>query len=124
MTFKILMRAYPLLQQFLQLSGNAQQSYQLYKFLKQIQEDVDFYVQEEKKLIEKHAANVEQDGQISFDDKENQKLFSQEINNLQNMELPQLMNTITIPLKSIQNIQLTPADFYLLENIINFVEEE
>ena len=34
MTFKILMRAYPLLQQFLQLSGNAQQSYQLYKFLK------------------------------------------------------------------------------------------
>lgn len=124
MTFKILMRAYPLLQQFLQLSGNAQQSYQLYKFLKQIQEDVDFYVQEEKKLIEKYAANVEQDGQISFDDKENQKLFSQEINNLQNMELPQLMNTITIPLKSIQNIQLTPADFYLLENIINFVEEE
>ena len=124
MTFKILMRAYPLLQQFLQLSGNAQQSYQLYKFLKQIQEDVDFYVQEEKKLIEKYAANVDQDGQISFDDKENQKLFSQEINNLQNMELPQLMNTITIPLKSIQNIQLTPADFYLLENIINFVEEE
>ena len=124
MTFKILMRAYPLLQQFLQLSGNAQQSYQLYKFLKQVQEDVDFYVQEEKKLIEKYAANVEQDGQISFDDKENQKLFSQEINNLQNMELPQLMNTITIPLKSIQNIQLTPADFYLLENIINFVEEE
>ena len=124
MTFKILMRAYPLLQQFLQLSGNAQQSYQLYKFLKQIQEDVDFYVQEEKKLIEKYAANVEQDGQISFEDKENQKLFSQEINNLQNMELPQLMNTITIPLKSIQNIQLTPADFYLLENIINFVEEE
>ena len=124
MTFKILMRAYPLLQQFLQLSGNAQQSYQLYKFLKQIQEDVDFYVQEEKKLIEKYAANVEQDGQISFNDKENQKLFSQEINNLQNMELPQLMNTITIPLKSIQNIQLTPADFYLLENIINFVEEE
>lgn len=124
MTFKILMRAYPLLQQFLQLSGNAQQSYQLYKFLKQIQEDVDFYVQEEKKLIEKYAANVNTDGQISFDDKENQKLFSQEINNLQNMELPQLMNTITIPLKSIQNIQLTPADFYLLENIINFVEEE
>lgn len=124
MTFKILMRAYPLLQQFLQLSGNAQQSYQLYKFLKQIQEDVDFYVQEEKKLIEKYAANVDTDGQISFDDKENQKLFSQEINNLQNMELPQLMNTITIPLKSIQNIQLTPADFYLLENIINFVEEE
>ena len=124
MTFKILMRVYSLLQQFLQLSGNAQQSYQLYKFLKQIQEDVDFYVQEEKKLIEKYAANVEQDGQISFDDKENQKLFSQEINNLQNMELPQLMNTITIPLKSIQNIQLTPADFYLLENIINFVEEE
>lgn len=124
MTFKILMRAYPLLQQFLQLSGNAQQSYQLYKFLKQIQEDVDFYVQEEKKLIEKYSANVDTDGQISFDDKENQKLFSQEINNLQNMELPQLMNTITIPLKSIQNIQLTPADFYLLENIINFVEEE
>ena len=35
------------------------------------------------------------------------------------MELSQLMNIITIPLKSIQNIQLTPADFYLLENIIH-----
>ena len=55
MTFNLLLKLSIVLQKFYQSSLNAKISYSLYKLLKKIQEELDFYSKEEEKLIETYA---------------------------------------------------------------------
>ena len=123
MTFKTILNAFPKLQQFFKVYLRTYISYSLYKLLKACQNEIDFYAEEEKKLIEKYG-NISEQGDITFSEEKNKTKFLEEIEKLQKLEIEKEIKKISIPLDSIQSLALSPADFYALENLIDFVEEE
>ena len=122
MTLNLLLKISVILQKFYQSSLNANISYSLYKLLKKIQEELDFYSKEEEKLIETYADGIDEKGKVIFSDEQKKKMFFNEIEKLQNTNIDLNFSKINISLSDIQNIKLTPSDFYLLENIINFID--
>ena len=122
MTFNLLLKLSIVLQKFYQSSLDAKISYSLYKLLKKIQEELDFYSKEEEKLVETYADGIDENGKVIFSDEQKKKMFFNEIEKLQNTNIDLDFSKIDISLADIQNIKLTPSDFYLLENIINFID--
>ena len=122
MTFNLLLKLSIVLQKFYQSSLDAKVSYSLYKLLKKIQEELDFYSKEEEKLVETYADGIDENGKVIFSDEQKKKMFFNEIEKLQNTNIDLDFSKIDISLADIQNIKLTPSDFYLLENIINFID--
>ena len=123
MTFNLLLKLSIVLQKFYQSSLDAKISYSLYKLLKRIQEELDFYAKEEEKLVEIYADGIDEKGKVIFSDEQKKKMFFNEIEKLQNTNIDLDFSKIDISLADIQNIKLTPSDFYLLENIINFIDD-
>ena len=122
MTLNLLLKVSVVLQKFYQFSLNAKLSYSLYKILKKIQEELAFYSQEEEKLVETYAEGIDEKGKVIFSDEQKKKMFFNEIEKLQNTNVDLQFDKINVSLNDIQNVQLAPSDFYLLENIINFVD--
>ena len=122
MTLNLLLKISVILQKFYQFSLDAKISYSLYKLLKKIQEELDFYSKEEEKLVETYADGIDEKGKVIFSDEQKKKMFFNEIEKLQNTNIDLDFSKIDISLADIQNIKLTPSDFYLLENIINFID--
>ena len=122
MTFNLLLKLSIVLQKFYQSSQKEKISYSLYKLLKKIQEELDFYSKEEEKLVETYADGIDEKGKVIFSDEQKKKMFFNEIEKLQHTNIDSDFSKIHIPLAAIQNIKLTPSDFYLLENIINFID--
>ena len=122
MTFNVSLKLSIVLQKFYQSSLDAKISYSLYKLLKRIQEELDFYAKEEEKLVEIYADGIDEKGKVIFSDEQKKKMFFNEIEKLQNTNIDLDFSKIDISLADIQNIKLTPSDFYLLENIINFID--
>ena len=122
MTLNLLLKVSVVLQKFYQFSLNAKLSYSLYKLLKKIQEELDFYSKEEEKLVETYADGIDENGKVIFSDEQKKKMFFNEIEKLQNTNVDLQFDKINVSLNDIQNVQLAPSDFYLLENIINFVD--
>lgn len=124
MTLNLLLKISVVLQKFYQSSLDAKISYSLYKLLKKIQEELDFYSKEEEKLVETYADGIDEKGKVIFSDEQKKKMFFSEIEKLQNTNIDLNFSKIDICLNDIQNIQLAPSDFYLLENIINFIDSD
>lgn len=124
MTFNLLLKLSIVLQKFYQSSLDAKISYSLYKLLKKIQEELDFYSKEEEKLVETYADGIDEKGKVIFSDEQKKKMFFNEIEKLQNTNIDLDFSKIDISLVDIQNIKLAPSDFYLLENIINFIDTD
>ena len=122
MTLNLLLKVSVVLQKFYQFSLNAKLSYSLYKLLKKIQEELDFYSKEEEKLVETYADGIDEKGKVIFSDEQKKKMFFNEIEKLQNTNIDLDFSKIDISLADIQNIKLAPSDFYLLENVINFID--
>ena len=122
MTLNLLLKISVILQKFYQSSLNAKIYYSLYKLLKKIQEELDFYSKEEEKLVETYADGIDEKGKVIFSDEQKKKMFFNEIEKLQNTNIDLNFSKIDISLIDIQDIKLTPSDFYLLENIINFID--
>ena len=122
MTFNLLLKLSIVLQKFYQSSLDAKISYSLYKLLKKIQEELEFYSKEEEKLVETYADGIDENGKVIFSDEQKKKMFFNEIEKLQNTNIDLDFSKIDISLADIQKIKLTPSDFYLLENIINFID--
>lgn len=123
MTFNLLLMLSPILQKFSQIVLDVTISYPVYKILKEVQEELIFYRQEEEKLVETYAEGINEKGEVLFSNEGKKQMFLNEIEKLQNTEVTLKNSKIQIPLKSIEKIQLSPSDFYLLENIIDFVGE-
>ena len=122
MTFNLLLKLSIVLQKFYQSSLDAKISYSLYKLLKKIQEELDFYSKEEEKLVETYEDGIDEKGKVIFSDEQKKKMFFNEIEKLQNTNIDLDFSKIDISLIDIQNIKLAPSDFYLLENVINFID--
>lgn len=105
-------------------------SYELSKLRKQVDEEVNFYVEEEKKIVESYASKDENGkpifldgGRIKLDSLEAKNNFEKEISELRELEIDKI-SKVTISsndFKSEDDIP-TPNEILALEVLIDFKE--
>lgn len=107
-------------------------SYKIAKALKSLEEQTDFYTNEEKKLVDEYAVRDKKTGQIvvldgnriKFEDDKKAIEFNKKLIELQKTEVD-IFDTITIRQSDFKNneLDLTPNDILQLEGFINFVDD-
>ena len=105
-------------------------SYELSKLRKQVDEEVNFYVEEEKKIVESYASKDENGkpifldgGRIKLDSLEAKNNFEKEISELRELEIDKISKVIisSNDFKSEEDIP-TPNEILALEVLIDFKE--
>ena len=111
--------AYGALKELSQLKLPIKTAYAVYKMLKKADECYNFFVTEERKLIEKHGGVVEQTtGRISFNDAGANAAFQAEYMELHNLDIDWDLAPIQLDLDALDDCKLTPSDFALLAEFI------
>lgn len=98
---------------------------------KKVEEECDFYLKEEKKLVDEYAVKdkdgnpIVNEGRISLPDLETKEKFEAEIAKLRDLEIDSIEKVTLLDkdFKSTDDIP-TPQEVLLLECIIDFKEEE
>lgn len=108
--------------------NNFTTSYAIAKAVKEINGHKEFYISEEKKIVEAYASK-DKDGQvivmdgnrIKFDNMENAQKFNSEISNLQKTEID-IFEPIELKLSDFKDgdMNLTPNDIMALDGFIVF----
>lgn len=119
-TYQKMFNAYPMLQKLVTMELPVKVSYQLYKIGKKIEDEKNFFVQEEKKLIEKYGGEVDAVGKINFKDEKNKEPFIKEYQELNNLEIKDLDSLpIKINIEDL-NIKLSALEISMLDGVIDF----
>lgn len=119
-TYQKMFNVYPMLQKLITMELPVKVSYQLYKVGKKIEDEKNFFVQEEKKLIEKYHGEVDAVGKINFEDDKNKESFIKEYQELNNLEIKDLDSLpIKINIEDL-NIKLSALEISVLDGVIDF----
>lgn len=121
MTVQQMFNSLPILQRVMELKMPLNYAYAIYNLAKQINDKRDFFIKEERKLIEQFQAEILENGNIRFKTLEEQEQFSLEHANLMQCELDDL-KCIEIPLECLKDASFTPMELLSLEGAINFIE--
>ena len=113
-----MLNAIPVLDKLMTCKLPVKKAYEVYSLAKQIKEQREFFINEEKKLIEKFNAEVTQEGYIQFKTGDDQLNFSNEHKSLLDFEVE--LQILEIAFDELKEIELTPNDMILLEGVINF----
>ena len=103
-------------------------AYELSKLRKQVDEEVNFYIEEEKKIVEAYASKDEngtpiflEGGRIKLDSVEVKNSFEKDINELRNLEIDKISKVSISPADFKDDIP-TPNEILALEVLIDFKE--
>ena len=121
MTIQQILNAYPIVKKLIDFKLPIQKAYKIYFLAKQINDKRDFFINEEKKLIELYNAEVDQTGQVSFKTEEEKTNFLQDYSKLLNYNIDDI-NTINLEINELKDIELSPKELILLEGLINFID--
>lgn len=121
MTQKQMFSIIPVLQKLVGIKLPLKNSYAIYRLAKEIDAQKDFFIEEEKKLVEKYNGLISPEGRITFEDVNSYEPFTKEYVELNELEVSL---TETLPIKinldSVESNELTPADFLALDGVIDF----
>jgi hypothetical protein len=121
MTQKQMFNIIPTLQKLVGIKLPIKSSYAIFRLSKEIDSQKDFFIEEERKLIDKYKGSVDETGRITFKEQSNFEPFIKEYTELNNTEVvikEQL--PIVIKLDAVEDGNFAPADFLTLEGIIDF----
>lgn len=124
MNYQTMLSIIPTLQELVSAKLPLKASYALFALAKEVNTQKDFFVEEERKLIEKYNATVTPQGQISFGDKiEDRKGFLKDYTELNEMEVS--LNTqlpIVIKMEDVNgtDLKVSAADLMALSGIVDF----
>lgn len=121
MTVQQMLNSLPILQKVMELKLPIKKAHGIYVLAKQINEQREFFINEEKKLIDKFNAEVLEGGSIRFKTPEEQAQFVKEHANLMNYEVSDL-KTIELSFDELGDTEFTPIDILALEGVIDFKE--
>lgn len=110
----------PTLQKLMECRMPIKIAQKVYFLAKQINEQKDFFINEERKLVEQFNAEVAESGLVTFKSDEDKINFLTARAELQDAELLEV-EPIEIGLDLVENIELTPQDLMVLNGTINFI---
>lgn len=120
MTVQKMLAALPVLNRMMELKLPIKKAHAVYSLAKQINEQREFFINEEKKLIEKFNAEILDGGNIRFKDAESQVGFMTEHNALMHYEVDAA--AIDLSFEDLGDSEFTPVELMQLEGVINFVD--
>jgi hypothetical protein len=109
------------LQALMELKLPVKSAYEIYNLAKQINDKRDFFIKEEKKIIDKFNAEVLENGSLQFKTVEDQQGFVKEHEELMNCELDDI-KTVELKISELKNIELTAADIATLDGVVVFID--
>ena len=121
MTALEMLNALPCIQKLMDLKLPVKKAFKVYSLAKQINEQRDFFINEEKKLIEKFQGVVDERGMITFNSVEDQQAFSREHNELMSFVLEGI-EPIELSFADLGDAEFTPMELAILEGVINFID--
>lgn len=121
MTVQQMLNSVSVIQRIMNLNLPIAKAYKVYSLAKQINEQNEFFINEEKKLIEKFNAKIEDGGRVVFEDPSNQNAFIEEHNKLLQYKLENLP-VIELTLADLGDASFSPNELMLLEGVINITE--
>ena len=121
MTIQQMLNALPIVQKIMELKLPVKKAYQAYTLAKQINEQRDFFINEEKKLIEKFNATVTETGSIQFSNAEDQAAFVEEYGALSRFENEDI-KALELSFSDLGVAEFSPMEIAALEGVINFID--
>lgn len=120
MTVQQMLNSLPILQRMMELKLPIKKAHGIYSLAKVINEQREFFINEEKKLIEKFNAEILEGGNIRFKDAESQVGFMTEHNALMHYEVDAA--ALDLSFEDLGDSEFTPVELMQLEGVINFVD--
>lgn len=116
-----LFNSLPILQRVIELKLPIKKAYDVYILTKHINEQKDFFIKEEKKLIDKFNAEVLENGKVRINNYEDRAKFAEEYNDLMQYEINDLI-AVELNFNDLNGVEFAPQELMLLEGVINFKE--
>ena len=123
MKIQQLLNAYPIMQKLITLKLPVKKAHRVFLMVKKIEEQREFFIQEERKLIEQYEAEVKADGMIYFKDAESKNAFMAADAELGQIEIDGL-ECITLTYDDMGDVEFTAADIAALEGVVEFAETQ
>lgn len=120
MTVQKMLAALPGLQKMMELKLPIKKAHAIYSLAKQINEQREFFINEEKKMIEKFNVEIS-GGNLQFKSAEDQVQFVTEHNELMQYEVEGL-KAVELSFADLGDLEITPAEMGTLDGVIIFVE--
>ena len=109
----------PILQKMIELKLPVRKAYELFKLIKLVEEQKQFFINQEKKLVESYDISFTEKGDIIFKSEEDQSEFIKFHNDLRTSKLSEI-EPINLSFEDVKDLMLSVKDFQTLENIIIF----
>ena len=121
MTAIQVINALPMAQKLMGLNLPVKKAYKIYTLAKLINDKRDFFINEEKKIIDKFEGTILEGGNIQFKDTETQIKFSQEHAELMNYEVDDI-EIIELSFNDLGEAVFSALEIAALDGIINFID--
>lgn len=121
MTTQQMLNAFPVMQKIMTLNLPIKTAYKVYTLAKQINDKKEFFINEEKKLIEIFQAEVLENGNIRFNSYESQEAFSKKHAELFSYEIDDI-EMLELSFSELKDATFTPNDIHMLEGVVNFID--
>lgn len=113
-------KAYNALGRLADMQLPVRDSRNLYMLSKQLGDAYDFALQQEKKLIEKYNGVLTGDGGITFSNSDEMKKFSEELAELNNLEIDVEFDPVIISCDAMEGQRISPSDIACLDGFVTF----
>lgn len=120
MTVKQMIDSLPVLQKLMSFKLPIKRAHEIYSLAKLINEQREFFISEEKKLVEKFNGEIVEGGNLKFERFEDQSKFTIEHIELLNYEVPGL-EAVELSFDDLGEATFTPIELSMLEGVVNFV---
>lgn len=120
MTVQQMLNSLPVLQRVIELQLPLKKAYKVYSLAKVINEQREFFIKEEKKLIDEFNAEILEGGNIKFNDANSQQAFMQKHIDLMNYNVD--LEAIELSFDDLNDAEFTAKDVMALEGVIDFVD--
>lgn len=121
MTINKILNSIQSIEKLMNLELPFKEAYRIYSLTKEINDAREFFIKEERKLIEKYNAEIAENGEIKFNSVEDKNSFIKEYDDLKNLELNEF-KPLEINISILDKINFTPIDFIALDGVINFID--
>ena len=116
-----MLNAFSIVQKIMTLKLPVKKAYKVYSLAKQINDKRDFFINEEKKLVNNFQAEIGENGRIMFKSEEDRVSFMKEHAELLSCEIEDII-AVELSFDDLGDTELSPVDFVALEGVINFID--
>ena len=121
MTGQQILNAIPIVKKLTLIELPFKKAYQVYSLTKQINEKADFFINEEKKIINKFGGGATEHGDIQFPSAEAYNAFLKEHAEFMSCEIDDIA-VITLSFGDLEGVSLSPLELSALDGLVEFVD--